>query len=250
MPPSKRTKRTKRRAAGRRRRVGGARDVPDMASLSVKRSLSNGVNQFSANVLYNLMNVQLMDYPRAVQVAQAYQHYRIKKVTLTFKPSSDTFAVGGATKPRLYYMVDKSGGVPTTITLEGLKEMGAKPKDLDEKDLVVSWRPSVLEAVQYAGGGVGATSPSKYTISPWLTTNAYTTDPAPWVASAIDHLGLYWYVDMLNAAGYQYSIECEVQIQFKKPLSQNITSSVAAIPATLALLNQSPDGVVGGGDGI
>ena len=30
-------------------------------------------------------------------------------------------------------MIDKAGAIPTNITLEGLKQMGAKPQALDEK---------------------------------------------------------------------------------------------------------------------
>lgn len=205
--------------------------------------------QFNTNSLYSLMNTQLIDFPRAVQVAAAYQHYRIKKVTLTFKPSSDTFTVGGATKPSLYHMIDKSGAIPTNITLEGLKQMGAKPRQLDEKNLTVSWRPSVLESVMYASGGVGAASSSKYQISPWLTTTADNVSPGIFQPSGVDHLGVYWYLDQLNGAGYQYAIECEVQFQFKKPLI-NTVSSVNAQPAVVAQINDSIDGIVGGADGV
>lgn len=227
-----------------------AKDVPDLASLSVKRSMTYNNAQFNANTMYTLLNTQLIDYPRAVQVAGAYQHYRIKKITLTFKPSSDTFIVGGqATKPRLYYMIDKSGSIPTNIALEGLKAMGAKPVDLDEKNRVISWRPSVLESAMYAGGGAGASSSSKYRISPWLSTSAVVTSPGAFQPSGIDHLGLYWWLDMSIAGGYQYSIDCEVQFQFKKPLT-NILASVEALPAQVATINDSSDGVVGGSDGV
>lgn len=239
----------KRRQAPRRRAPRRSGNVPDLASLSVKRSLGQaGGAQYNANVLYNLMNTQLVDYPRAVQVAGAYQHYRIKKISLTFKPSSDTFTVGGATKPRLYYMIDKSGSIPTTVSLEGLKAMGARPRDLDERSVTISWSPSILESAMYANGVNNAT-PSKYKISPWLSTSAVPVQPGVFVPSGIDHLGLYWYLDMINTAGYQYAIECEVQFQFKKPLT-DLTNGVEAIPATLAQLNNSPDGVVGGGDGL
>jgi len=233
-----------------------ARDVPDMASLSVKRSLQftnppappgPGAN---TNTLYSLMNTQLVDYVRAVQVAQAYQHYRIRKITLTFKPTFDTFTNGGSSKTNLYYMIDKSGSVPTNVSLEGLKQMGAKPIQLDEKNLKISWRPSVLESAMYAGGGVGASSASKYKISPWLTTTADNVSPGVFQASGIDHLGCYWYVDQLTPLGYQYTVECEVQFQFKKPLASGFLSSVSAIPAVVATLNDSADGIVGGGDGV
>lgn len=248
--PGKRAARKGRRAPRSRR--GG--DVPDMASLSVKRSLATPIPPygigFATNTLYSLMNTQLSDYTRAVLVAQAYQHYRIKKVTLTFKPSFDTFTNGGiSSKPNLYYMIDKSGAIPTNASLEALKQMGAKPIQLDEKNLTVSWAPSVLESVMYAAGGTGAASSSKYKVSPWLTTTADNVSPGVFIANAVDHLGLYWYVDQLVAGGYQYTVECEVQFQFKKPL-MNITSSVEAIKAIPARINDSPDGVEGGGDGV
>jgi len=242
----------KRPPSHKKRKVRKSTNVPDLASLSVKRSMvtSQG-GQFAANALYSLMNTQLTDFPRAVQVAAAYQHYRIKKITLTFKPSYDTFQAGPAanSKPRLYYMIDKSGSIPTNSSLEGLKQMGARPVDLDEKNVVRSWTPSVLEAAMYAGGGAGAGSFSKYKITPWLTTSANNVSPGIFQASGIDHLGIYWWVDQLvNTNGYQYSVECEVQFQFKKPLINNLTS-VEADRATVAVINDSPDGIVGGPDG-
>lgn len=247
---SKKLYRPRKNARKGRKNFRKARDVPDMASLSVKRSLSVGGNQFAGNTLYSLMNTQLIDFPRACQVAAAYQHYRINKVTLTFKPSFDTFTNGGAsTKPNLYHIIDKSGSIPTNSTLEGLKQMGAKPRQLDEKNLIVSWRPSVLESVMVASGGAGGPASSKYNISPWLTTTADNVSPGAFSPSGVDHLGVYWYLDQLLAGGYQYSVECEVQFQFKKPLINNV-SSVSAIPAQLARLNNSPDGIEGGGDGI
>lgn len=240
-----------RRPAGRRR-PARRNNTPEYASLSVKRSINDAGNQFSSNTLYNLMNVQLADYPRAVQVAKAYQHYRISRIGVTFKPTLDTFASlpgpGNATsKPRLYYMIDKAGAIPTNISLEGLKAMGARPRDLDERAIVVSWKPSVLEATMFQPG-VATTAPSKYSLSPWLNTTAIPVQPGVFVPSGIDHLGLYWYCDMLiDQVGYQYSIEVEVQFQFKKPLT-DILSSVPAKAVSYAVLNDSPDGIVGGND--
>lgn len=231
-----------------------AKDVKDFASLSCKRTILTPTTppaQFNVNTLYSLMNTQLVDYPRAVSVASAYQHYRIKKVTLTIKPTFDTF-LGGAsgTKMHLYHMIDKSGSVPTNIALEGLKAMGAKPKELDENNRVISWRPSVLESVMYAAGGVGAASSSKYKISPWLTTTADNVSPGVFAPSGVDHLGVYWYVEQLNTSGTQYQCEVEVQFEFKKPLTNINLSATPALGAIVAPLNDSPDGIVGGGDGV
>lgn len=229
----------------RRRRVAKKSNVSEYASLSVKRTLAGpGGGNFFMRTLYNLMDTTLDQFPRAVQVAAAYQHYRIKKIALTFKPPYDTFQEGGvSTKARLYYMIDKSGAIPTNIALEGLKGMGARPRDFDEKNITISWSPSVLESTMTVAPNSLA---SKYQISPWLATNNGPIQPGVFVPSTVDHLGLYWYVDQL-AGDAQYTIDVEVQFEFKKPLT-DILSTVAAQKATFAVINNSPDGVVGGSD--
>lgn len=229
--------------------------MAEWASLSCKRSLQSapGVPGFNANTLYSLLNTQLVDYERASAVASQYQHYRMKRISITFKPTFDTFlaATGAVSKSNLYYMIDKSGVIPTNVTLEGLKQMGARPRQLDEKNMTISWSPSVLESVMYTGGLNNAT-PSRYTISPWLSTSAVPIQPGVFQASGIDHLGIYWFIDQLsNPIGVQYTIEVEVQFEFKKPNDGFITQSTTeAVKATVADRNTSPDGVVGGGDGV
>lgn len=235
------------------RRARKSSNVPEYASLSCKRTLQTGGNNFAVNTLYSLMNTSLIDYQRAAQVAQAYQHYRIKKIQLTFKPTFDTFAQNGAqtmSKMHLYFMIDKAGALPTNVSIEGLKQMGARPFALDEKERIVSWRPSVLESSMYAPG-LGNTVASKYLISPWLSTAANPISPGAFVASGVDHLGIYWYCEQLLTPGNTvYEVEVEVQFEFKKPLAGNITSTVSALPAHVAVLNDSPDGIVGGVDGV
>jgi len=244
----RKTKQTKRKG-GYRRRALRRSGVPEYASLSVKRSLTApGGGQFGIGVLYNLLDTSLDQFPRAVQVAGAYQHYRIKRITVTFKPSFDSvIAQAGvvATKPRLYWMIDKAGAIPTNIALEGLKAMGARPREIDEKPVVVSWAPSVLDATMNVAPNSIA---SKYQISPWLSTASQPIPAGVFVPSTVDHLGLFWYIDALNnPIGQQFQVEVEVQFQFKKPLT-NILSSVNAQPAQFAAINNSPDGVVGGFD--
>lgn len=252
---SKKTAARRRRAPMRRRRVGRrSYNVPDYASLSCKRTMAPVVGQpavFNANTLYSLMNTQLADFPRAETVGSQYQHFRIKRIAVTFKPQFDTYSAGaGTTKPNLYWMIDKSGAIPTNVSLEGLKAMGARPKQLDEKNITISWRPSVLEAVMYAPGAPAASTASKYKISPWLSTQAGAEIPGAFVPSGIDHLGIYWYVDQLVASGAQYTCEVEVQFQFKKPLAPYNVGAPQAIKAVAATENDSADGVVGGGDGV
>lgn len=233
-----------RRPAGRRRPFRKARDVPDMASLSVTSTLTPppGNPNFLSGFMYSLMNTELANFPRAVQVSKAYQHYRISKITLKLKPSVDTFGQGGPSKTYLYYMIDKSGSVPTNPTLELLKQMGAKPHAFDEKVKVISWRPSVL-ADTATNAGALASTPNKYMVSPWLSTNANVVSPAAFNPSVVDHLGVYWFVDQAFQSGYGYVAEVEVQFQFKKPVWVSVSGAVAAIPALPATPDNSRDGI-------
>jgi len=225
-----------------------ARDVPDIASCSVKRSITPvGGGNFQTNGMYDFRNVDLASYDRAVQVAQAYQHYRIKKITLTLKPTFDTYqqGVGTGSRPNLYYMIDKSGSIPDNVQLEQLKQMGAKAHRFDEKPFTISWRPSVLTADTTAPGVVGS---AQYRISPWLST-ASRPLINPWAPSTVDHLGIFWYVEQLFNGTVQYNAEVEVQFQFKKPLMTPASSSAPlATKVAVAILDNSSDGIVGGPD--
>lgn len=258
MPRKPKTGAPKKR--GQRKRVSvprRIRNTPEYASLSVKRTMAApppGGN-FNVNQMYSLMNISLDQFTRAVNVAQAYQHYRIKYVKLTIKSPYDTYAnqAGGWTKPNAYYMIDKAGAIPTNINLEGLKQMGAKARALDEKPLHIGWRPSVLTVDMTAGGGAGVGQATAYKISPWLSTSNVAVFQ-PWNASSVDHLGVYWYVEA-GATGAPpapliYLCEVEVQFEFKKPLIYNSVGLSDALPAEFAKLDLSPDGVEGGSDGI
>ena len=233
-----------RRARGYKVARKRSSNVPEYASLSVKRTIvpTQGQN-YVTNQLYSLMNTQLSDYPRAVTVASAYQHFRIKKISLTFKPTFDTFSGVGPnvmSKMNLYFMIDKAGSIPTNVTLEGLKNMGARPFSLDEQPKKISWSPSVLEASQYAAG-LGNTVASKYLISPWLSTANNPISPGAFVASGVDHLGIYWYCEQLvTQVAQPYQCELEVQFEFKKPLASGLTGDTHAIASVAAEINTSP----------
>lgn len=229
-------------------------NVPEYASMSCKSTLTNPGTPsglFNGNTLYSQNTTCLNLFPRAKTAGTIYQHFRIKNVKLTWKPMYDSFVSSGGTssKPNLYYMIDKSGSIPSNVSLEGLKNMGAKPKALDERPISVSWAPSVLQGALQVSGTI---VPAKYTISPWLSTDNAPFTPA-FQASLINHLGIYWYMDQTLAIigdPYVYTMELEVQFEFKKPLVEGLTSEIPAVGAELATLNHSPDGIVGGGDGV
>jgi len=218
------------------RRANRRTNLKDFGSLSSKLTITPaGGGNYQTNVLYSQMASQLADHPRAIAVARGYQYYRIKSIRLTYKFPYDTFqqAVGGNSKPNFYYMLDKSGSLPVGINLESLKAMGARPRQVDEKPISITWSPSVLGVDETFAGPL----PARYTISPWLSTNVQN----------VSHLGVYWYVDQMFAGGTQYQAELECQFEFKKPL-WGAASSAPAIRSVPAILDNSPDGVVGGGD--
>lgn len=246
-------KRAVRRAPVRRRRYAKKTNVSEYASLSETRTIvAPGTNNM-INTMYSLMNTSLDQFTRAPLVAQAYQHFRIKNIALRLKPPFDTFVSGsttGTAKPYLYYMIDKAGAIPTNISLEGLKQMGAKPRAFDEKQLTISWSPSVLQDVLTVGGAAPVAQGSAYKISPWLNT-ADTTVGSPWNASTVDHLGVYWYVEApVAGTATSYEIDVEVQFEFKKPLIARSVSTTHAVAVQFAVPDGSPDGIVGGSDGL
>lgn len=233
------------------RRARKTRNTPEYASMSETRTLTaEGGGEFTNNRLYKLMDTLLSQFTRAQQVAKAYQNYRIKYIQVKIKSTFDTYAVSNVqanAKPYLYYMIDKAGAIPTNVSLEGLKMAGAKPRALDETTRLIGWRPSVLEGTMTAGGGAGFLGQgSKYTISPWLNTNANSVNPGAWAASTVDHLGVYWYVQSLTnpSPPQPYQVEVEVQFEFKKPFIANAISEFEAISAVPAIINTSRDGVV------
>lgn len=224
-------------------------DVKDFASLTerVTQTAPDG-GEFKFNTLYNKLNYALNQYDRASNVARAYQFYRISGITLTIKPSLDTFAIGSnQTKTYLYYLIDKSGSIPTNITLEGMKKMGAKPIALDEKPITIKWRPSVLSM---AADSVGATSSaaSKYSISPWLSCAKQPGSPVTpggsMTFSDVDHLGIYWYVWCAGNGGAGYYADATVNFQYKKPVWSNDVGTTHAQVAVNAKSDLSSDGIV------
>lgn len=245
MAPRRKSTRRPRRKLQRKRR-NKRNNVPDKASCSVVRTLANG----ATNTMFAYNSFNLADYARAASIGANYQRYRITGIKLTFKPEYDTFAIipGASTqvaKPNLYYIIDKSGSIPDNVTLEGLKQAGARPHAFDEKPISVSWKPSVLTETQ--GNGQLAVG-SGYNTSPLLSTNGNPTNPGVFIASTVNHLGIKWYMECANTA-LGVNLEAELQFEFFKPQYPSL-SSVPARGLTYAVLDSSPDGIEGGTDGI
>lgn len=238
-------KQVKKGSKPRRQPRRKALSQPEKATCSVVRTLGGG----TTNTMFAYNSFNLADFDRAVAIARNYQRYRITGIKLTFKPEYDTYALNPAgpnvAKPNLYYMIDKSGSIPDNVTLEGLKQAGAKPHAFDEKPISVRWKPSVLNEQQVAGGlGAG----SGYKISPMLATDATPGNVGAWNPSRVNHLGIKWYME---CAGGTLGVNLEVELQFE--FYKAIYPSLSAVPAKgleYAVLDQSPDGVEGGTDGV
>lgn len=196
----------KRRPVVRRPRAN-PRNVAEWASMSCKQTIiSSAGADFQCNNMYGLVGViKLNGYLRAMEVAKAYQFYRIRNVKITYKFPFDTFAPGNVARPNFYSIVDKARAISPLITLESLKEMGAKARPCDDKPMSVSWAPSVLQDVDAVGGA----EPAQYNISPWLST----------AHQDVNHEGLVWYAEQVLFGGTAqiYHAELELQFEFKKP---------------------------------
>lgn len=211
----------KRTSAPKKRTYNKSRGVADYAALSE----TFDITALTTNVMYQKRDFTLNGNPRAMAVAAAYQHYRIKSISMKFKPQLDTFIAGsGNVVPNLHYMIDKSGSIPTNSTLAALKSMGAKPVRFDDKNITRSWRPSVLTDTATAPGVSGQ---SQYRITPWLSTNANALNPGVFSPSSVDHLGIFWYIEQL-AGNSSYTIEVTLEFEFKKPLNTTLAGDVEA----------------------
>lgn len=218
------------------------KNVNDYAGCTVTRTVAPCVT----NQMYSYDGFILADYNRAVQIAGGYQRFRMTGITVTWKPAYDTYSQATiAQKPYLYSMVDRSGAIPDNITLEALKQMGAKPRSFDEGPLTVTFKPATLaEELNNAG----ANSAAGYKVSPWLTTNGNATNVGAWIPSTVAHQGIKWYIDQAGGTT-AVNVEVKVQFEFCKPLLPSL-ASVPALGLTYAKLDSSPDGVEGGSDGI
>lgn len=226
----------------RMRYTGQTRSIKDYASCSVVRTLAD---VYQNNQMYSFDGFQLADFDRAVAIARNYQRFKMTGIKVTWKPVFDTYSPATANqKPNLYYMIDKNGSIPDTVTLEGLKQAGARPRALDEKPISVFFKPAVLGESRI---NAGIPQASTYVVSPWLSTAQNPTSPGAWNPSEVSHQGIKWYIEQAGAVQKVY-VEIEIQFKFVKPLFPTLAAQ-PAVGLQYAVLDNSPDGIEGGQDG-
>lgn len=169
--------------------------------------------------VYTMTDLTLGNFLRSSTIAQGYQYYRVKYLEVKILPSADTFAPGTG-KPYFYYMIDKGNTLPLATTQFQMKALGAKPIVLDEKPIVIRWKPGVQLSTEISTL-TGTTSAQKYQVSPWLNTDE---DPnnVNFQPSQVVHNGLKFFAENIGGVSYQFKATITAHIQFKKP----------AIPAT------------------
>jgi len=193
---------------------------------AVKECYSTPIND--GNVVF-FRNTQLADaaFDRSQAVAAAYQQFRVKYIKLTFRPSADTYpVVAGNVIPQIYFMFDKSNSIPTNADANTFFSMGARPRRMDDKNLVYAWKPTVLNTSLTQGG---ASTSADLMTRPWLSTNANAQNPiGAWAPSTVAHLGAAFYVTKINPADdLQYFMDVEVVFQFRKPVWRGSASSTS-----------------------
>jgi len=214
--------------------------VAERASMSETKGLSI----LTTNQMYQQYALQLANYPRALNVAKAYQLYRIKSVKYVIQPLSDTFiatgaAASGSTVPYLYYMIDRTKNLSVVNTAQALKKAGAKPRRLDDRSVTFSYRPSVLQANQDVQNPV-TTSYTSYKISPWLNTRDVTT-VGVWNPDATDHQGIKFIVENSGGANVAFKCDIIVEFEFMKPSNDLVASETMPTPIDLTDVPERPE---------
>lgn len=215
----------KKKAAPRRRPAAAARRPAPKRAMFTRATVKTQIatcsetdpSAYATNTAYRLSPMALADSSqRVLDIAKGYQQYRLKKITCVFKPKFDTFAAGGGNSvPEFHYLIDKLNTFPVGTNLQAMRDAGAKPIRFDDRNITISWRPSVLTET------FGQANPaSQYKLSPWLSVNANAGTANPFAYSDVDHYGLVWQVNVLLSAGYaDLQLETTLDWEFRKPLT-------------------------------
>jgi len=185
---------------------------------------------------------------RAANVAPNFGLYRIAKVTYTYKPLYDTYipandpAPGGnwiTTVPNLYWKMNRYGDAPVAFDADFLRTQGSKAIRLDDKAVVVSYKPNILlaDAGAIAAGLNGGSGQVKMT--PWLSTDQQVGDNAFQLSRTV-HYGhiLFVEADTVNTTTKPPVCRVEVKVvwEFKNP--RGVTESSPSLPQSVKKMIQ------------
>lgn len=175
---------------------------------------------------------------RASAIAKEFGLYRIAKVIFTHRPLFDTYSssLAGAGNspnaiPTLYWKMNRYGDFPAAFTGDYMRSLGAKPFRLDDKNIVVSYKPNILTVQQ----DTAANTAAGIKITPWLSTDDTPQDQNFTLSTAL-HYGHTLFVEG-GGAGTAQGVVCNLDIkvvyEFKNPrlvtASQGVQATVLQV---------------------
>lgn len=232
-----------RKMKGGKRRGGKGRGARRVRSEYASCKETHEFAVLNANAAYFDYATSLARCERASTIGRGYQEYKITKVEYIFVPMTDTFLPGQQTVPNLYFRIDKTASLQDFTQVSQLVQTGCKPRRLDDKNIMVKFKPTVLQLARDASN---ATNPwAKPITSPWLSTNKNNNLTTPqWAASSIDHYGLAWFVEQNGlppgAPSTIYTVRQIIHFEFRKPIVLNLISEGLPVAKQAPSLN-SPE---------
>jgi len=209
MPVKRRAPRVARRKPAARRpmrrvprSIGGAGGNHAVSTESLRSAV------IQTNTWYR-EEFNLSQFPRAMVVAKSFKFYRLKKVEFIFTPEYNTFQEGsGSTKPYMYWVMNRTGGVPAVNNLASLLSQGAKPSAFTAPKRI-SYKPNNAQAtnvaVRTSGAGDGfANIGSTPVYDRWIATQGIINTPPiedtgtfttlPMQGSVVTYYGHNWWI--------------------------------------------------------
>lgn len=173
--------------------------------------------------------VALTQFPRAVDIADNFQEYRIRKLVFKYTPKYDTFSSTATTLVSLPHLYTKRMvyPAPATFGLTFLTALGAKPKRLDDKTVTISYVPNTYLIT----ASLNTPQPgSKIYKSPWLSTHYQPITGAPLIDETPHYGHVSWITQDNPPAGYVCSLEVTAYFEFRKPWDLATSASSDAMP--------------------
>lgn len=175
---------------------------------------------------------------RAPAMAALYGFYRIAKITYTHTPLYDTYASAlpatgsfATQVPQLYWQMNRFGDAPTTFDGNYMRSHGSKPNRLDDKNIVVSYKPNML----LVGEDNSGNNASQIKMTPWLSTDVRPGDNT-FNLSTAEHFGHLLFIEAAaagSATGPVCNMNVTVVYEFKAPrVPASVTSDQALVPVS------------------
>lgn len=159
---------------------------------------------------------------RASAIAKEFGLYRIALLKYTYRPLFDTYSsslpgVGNSPNslPTLYWKINRYGDTPAAFAGDYMRSLGCKPIRLDDKNVVIRYKPNTLQLQQDAAG----TSAASIKITPWLSTDENPGD-FNFVLSTAQHYGHSLFIEGGGAGtglGAAAIVDLQIVYEFKNP---------------------------------